>query len=272
MIFSSCSSWRSVKVYGKPETEIYDNEMNLLGTIQDEGYTKIKITRNGYTPFLISHNPTDGNYIPFAIDYESKNNRFKEILMLIAPFTVIGSIPMLATMGETCSHQFMNQYSYLPEQLTNEDVSFTKPKETGIARPHITTKTSVASSTSKTSVSKSIRTLKDYAQILAGNYIGSGVLEQNGYQIETYNSMTIILKKNNKDCVGIDVFDNDNIPFFETEQIYKIQKTANGYQLTLNDIPSAKIEINKDCNLQYYHPNIEIDGKIYTLKISAIKQ
>ena len=83
----------------------------------------------------------------------------------------------------------------------------------------------------------------------------------------------VVLKTLNKNNVNVEVFDNENIPFSKTAQTYKIKETAKGgYQLTLKDIPSAIIEINNENNFQYYHPNIEIDGKIYTLKISATKQ
>lgn len=184
MILSSCSSWQNVEIYGNRGTEIYDSELKLLGTIQDEGYAKIKLKRDGYTALLLSHEVGSDEYIPFAIDYKYVNNKTKEFLWAISPFTMVGLVPCLATMNGVGQDQFAFQFSYLEKQHTNENYTFTNTQQIGL--PRVSAKTSSVSTTSKIKrdkpfSSKSTKSVKDFGKKISGEYIGSGKLYQGNF-------------------------------------------------------------------------------------------
>lgn len=69
----------------------------------------------------------------------------------------------------------------------------------------------------------------------------------------------------------VDVYENGSL-YFSSTCLYSVtEKNKGGYNLKLKDIPEASIKIDKNGNMSYYHPKVDIEGDIYILKISAKK-
>ena len=84
---SSCySSKQKVTFYGEPGTEIYNSKLEKLGTIENDGKTEIKLSRNKYVPFLLSYDKTSNKYYPFGIDFKYTNEALVPLL-IFTPLT-----------------------------------------------------------------------------------------------------------------------------------------------------------------------------------------
>lgn len=114
---------------------------------------------------------------------------------------------------------------------------------------------------------KSIKTFVDNGKSVAGEYVGVGVLSKDNEIIERYNKISIRIKRIDRNNVGINVYENGDIPFFNSDIAYKVEKAPDGYYLTNSEIPSATIKIKDGENLQYIHPRLGIDDGIYKLSI-----
>lgn len=185
----------------------------------------------------------------------------------------------LGMTGDSRSKQLNHKYNYkyLPVQQTNQDIQLSTPVfevppkvDTNIP----TAMTPMASSkSSKTLVSSSsTKTFKDNATKIEGTYIGNGTLKQGNEIIETYNNISVTIKKKSKDVVLVNVVESDGSKFFTTDGEYTIKKQSNGkFVLTLKGINIATIEIDVTNNLVYIHPRVNIDGEIYKLNVNAKK-
>lgn len=186
-----------------------------------------------------------------------------------------------------------NQYKYLSHQTANQDLPITKPvfdeynaKVVTKGKAPTPTKGSTASkkklatsstggtttSTKKLGSSASSKTLRDNASKVEGTYVGTGSLTQNGSVIESYNEISITIKKSGKDVVLVNVIE-DGEQFFDSDEEYSVRKLSDGkYELTLKGVKTAKITIDTKNNLVYIHPRVNIEGDIYSLSIKAKKQ
>lgn len=180
-----------------------------------------------------------------------------------------------------------NNFKYLDTQKTNDKFAFTAYDNTGerrtvgaaagIAAP--TCGDAAASmgaepySMARPRTSKSVRTLGDYGKAVAGTYRGTGKLRQGDNVIESYTGMTVTLERTGRNTVAVNVVDGNGEPFFGRADTYGIKKDfGQGYNLTLNGIPSATISVDGSGKLVYLHPKVSIEGEIYTLEISASKE
>ena len=158
----SCSTSQTVEVSGKPGTEIYSPQKNLLTTIQPDGTSKIKIDSDSYYAYLLSKEPASEDYIPFALDYKRHNYTMDRTLSSLGTgiglvgtgAMVMGTIMLLAG-GEDVALPFIaggavvasggfavgtsavfrkaqtqqtHRYKYLSEHKTNQDMLFTYPE------------------------------------------------------------------------------------------------------------------------------------------------
>lgn len=176
------------------------------------------------------------------------------------------------------------QFRYLSSQHANTDIQFRQPvfsepyknfEQQDNVAPSTTSQasssSSVSSSTSKHRLSqKSSKTLRDYGKQTEGTYTGTGSLTKGGETIESYSNIVVKIVRVSKDMVTVNVVESDGSEFFESPTKYKVTKLKNGtFLLTNSEIHSATITIDQNGKLTYVHPKVNIDGDIYSLKISA---
>ena len=172
----------------------------------------------------------------------------------------------------------MYSYEYLSTQKTNQDLTFTQPVLTKAKLKPKTDSTSgnVSSASSKSgkkvASSKTTRTIQDNAAKIEGTYVGNGTLKQGSEVVERYSKISVTIKRQSKDAVLVNVIEPDGTEWFVNDCDYTINKVSKGkYYLTLDGISTATIEIDKQNNLVYLHPRVDIEGDIYTLSITASK-
>lgn len=180
------------------------------------------------------------------------------------------------------------QFGYLSHQHANTDIQFTQPVFTESYKhvegqnqvtQTVTTQTSQVAPTPATEGSskstkhltqKSSKTLRDYGQQTEGTYTGTGSLNKGAETIESYTDIVVKIVRVSKDVVSVNVVESNGSEFFENAAKYNVTKGKNGeYILTNTDIRSATIIIDKNGNLKYSHPKVNIDGDVYSLNIKA---
>lgn len=282
---ASCSSTQKITIVGTPGTEILKHDYTKIGDIPSSGQLQLKLkTKNYYCPFLLSHNPETGQYVPFAINYQYKNYKAKLATEYAFCFVVIGWPMFLNDMMKTTMGY---NFKYLDTQKTNDKFAFTAYDNTGERRTvgaaagvAVPTGGDAAASMgaepysmARPRTSKAVRTLGDYGKAVAGTYRGTGKLRQGDNVIESYTGMTVTLERIGRNTVAVNVVDGNGEPFFGRADTYGIKKgSGQGYSLTLNGIPSATISVDGNGKLVYLHPKVSIEGEIYTLEISASKE
>lgn len=75
LLCASCAPSSKVVIYGTNGTEIYNSEYKMLGTISNSGKAKIKLPKNEYVPFLLSHEANSSLYVPFAVNFKHKGHK-----------------------------------------------------------------------------------------------------------------------------------------------------------------------------------------------------
>lgn len=256
-----CSCKQTLVVNGTPGTTIYDLKMNNLATIGANGKATIKVSQNDYYSFLLSVSP-EGKVIPFGMDFKKDLRVVKKIPIVMFCF------------GPTyyqwlCNGQWLQNYSYLKQQKTNEDFPFQPYVETGFKREVLKANYAPANKEmAGTAIGTSLRNL---AGNIAGTYTGEGqLLTDKGRMAERYEGLTLQITRVDNHTVTIAVLDNNNESYFDEPQQYSVKKNEDGtYVLTLTSDSEAVISINADGTLDYHHPHIPIDAKNYILNISA---
>lgn len=124
-----------------------------------------------------------------------------------------------------------------------------------------------AQSSSKVSTSRS-----DNARKIEGKYKGSGSLLIGSSVDEKYSDISVILERVDKNHAKVRIIESDE-DFFETPLLYEIKKGNNGiYYLKIEQLPEATIQITTKGKLTFTHKKVNIENKIYTLKIDAVKE
>ncbi|MDY4459691.1 MAG: hypothetical protein SPE17_04415 [Alloprevotella sp.] len=168
-----------------------------------------------------------------------------------------------------CNGQWLQNYSYLKQQKTNEDFQFQPYVETGFKREVLKANYAPANKEmAGTAIGTSLRNL---AGNIAGTYTGEGqLLTDKGRMAERYEGLTLQITRVDNHTVTIAVLDNNNESYFDEPQQYSVKKNEDGtYVLTLTSDSEAVISINADGTLDYHHPHIPINAKNYILNISA---
>lgn len=276
-VFSSCSP-QNFWVYGNEGTEIYNAEKEKLATISNEGKVKISLKNNDYHTFLLAKTPQSSDYVPFAIDYKKMNLAFYYSIGIIPPIYLFVTIPVGCAKGM----EFNRGFSVLKEQNANSDIHFTDPvytesykeisenSNTSISNRRIKeTDDMTRDESNGVQTQKSLRTLRNYANEVEGEYIGTGKLLLDGNVIETYSMIKVILKVVSKNMVSVQVVESGE-SFFDSADNYTVTKDKDGnYLLKHINIESATINISNTHKLFYEHPNVNIENQIYTLVIST---
>lgn len=64
---NSCTTSQKIVVEGTSGTEIYSPAMDRLATIDSNGRTGVKLSKDGYYAYLMSHQPNTNQFVPFAL-------------------------------------------------------------------------------------------------------------------------------------------------------------------------------------------------------------
>lgn len=295
-MINSCSTFQNITVFGEPGTEIYTPDLEKVGTIKGDGKGEITLPRDVYYPFLLSGNGEWADIkIPFALDYKNKSYNGTRILcgvffVVAIPVMTVGAPGYFVTAKRLSETQRQWQFEYLSKQSTNQDLRFEKfvdngykkeigsksvPVEENVAesdKPVESAQSESSSSAAKSRSSKSKRTLTDLTRQVEGTYIGSGKLLLKDETIENYQDIKVVLKRLDKNTVQVDVYESNGEAYFNESGKYSVKKIDSGkYQLTMNGIPSATITIDANKKMVYLHPKVNIDGDLYSLRITASK-
>lgn len=180
-------------------------------------------------------------------------------------------------------------FAYMPRHQINNDLVFTPFIDNGIAKNiDITdaqqTPTKDTTSIEQTNLNnvttttvarprsqKSAKTLNDFGQQLQGTYSGQGQLLLKQEIEENYPNIQVVIAKYDKNHVDVRILEDSGDEFFTSSARYNVKKEKFKFILTMEGISSATIIIDRNGNLTYNHPKVNIEGSIYTLKIKATK-
>lgn len=272
---TSCTVNRKITFHGTPGMEIY-NQSTKLGTIDNNGTAKIKLPRDGYISYLLIYDNKNKRFYPYGVDYYYRLTTVDIIAPgIFIPGPNLIAIPIfLFNLKYIGSDQSQEGYRYTKEQKISSTFPNAPYANTGERRKVKGSKKASSSLLSKSSSSSSpssklLRT--DYGKQLQGEYTGNGKLLQGNSTIERYSNMTINITPVDKNSVSVKVL-MDGSEEVLAPCNYKIGNQGDNYfVLTSEDDESAIIEI-KNSKALYNNPNVNIDGEIYNLQITAEKE
>jgi hypothetical protein len=270
---SSClTSKQKITITGEPGTEIYGfnnkKEFGLLGTVNQDGIAKIKVSRNNYTPYLLAKDNRNNQFYPFGLDFKYRNRGTDMTVFAVCAIPPI-SLFAYCQYSFYNSDQFDESYRYNEYQSIDAYIPNAKYANTGERRPLLGTKTKQKSTPETSSTSRLLRS-NDYAKQVARNYTGKGKLFLDGETIENYSNMTITIERINKNTVAVNVLVDGSEAIFDSPMNYSVEKTNSGkFILTSDDDASSTITIDSNKHANYVNPNVEIDGETYKLQITA---
>lgn len=268
---SSClTSKQSVTVSGTPDTEIFTSPgegLEKLGTIGNEGKIKIKLSRNGYIPYLLSYDKNTNKYYPMGVDYKYTSTLVKDITLGILTVGWSGILDW----GYFNSSQCNEEFRYLDNQTISSAIPNAPYANTG-ERREVANRTSSSGLLSKASTSSSTSKLlrKDYSKQLQGEYIGNGKLLQKENVVETYRNMKVVMSSVDRNTMTVEILMDGNEAVFAPCDYNIKSQGSNNFVLTSKEDSSNKIII-KGNKINYNNPNVRIDGEKYNLQITANK-
>lgn len=274
VITSSCAP-QKINIIGKPGTEIYSCDMQIIAEIPNSGSVVVPMNKDYIgPPMLLSLEKNSGRYIPFALDFEKNSNR--EIYLWTtwptAPLLAYGPFFWLLVL-EGWNRQEYYHFKYLPEQQTNQDIVFTPLKQTADYKTLDKSPQKVSQQKANTERRKfnsgTSQSNKDTMSVITGTYSGKGELLDGSEVIEKYDDLNVIVKKKDENTVSVSVLDFDGYSFFDEELIYSVTKQDNQYVLKQKGA-NSRIVI-KNGILSYTNHSINDGDMIYTLKINANK-
>lgn len=120
--------------------------------------------------------------------------------------------------------------------------------------------------------SKASASRSDNARKIEGMYNGTGSLLSGTNIDENYSEISVILERVDKNHVKVRIIESEE-DYFDAPLIYKIQKGKKGsFTLKIDNLPEATIQINAKGKMMFTHKKVNIENKIYTLKIEANKE
>lgn len=144
-----------------------------------------------------------------------------------------------------------------------------KPNESSTRKKASSGKSVVPDASSSSTKVKASRS--DNARKIEGTYSGSGSLQSGTTVDENYSEISVILERVDKNHVKVRIIESKE-DYFDAPLIYEIQKGKNGnYTLKIDKLPEATIQINSKGKMKFTHKKVNIENKIYTLKIDASK-
>ena len=265
---SSCYTGKQKMIItGTPGMEIYEtaDKKKKMGVIGIDGKAKIKISRNGYYPFLWAYNPNTDSGIPFGLDY-----KYHTKAVAVANANIYTLLLYSAFNAGARSDQCWDGFEYLKYQTINPVMANAGYANTGERRNvKSSTVTTVLPSEESNVSTASKLLLKDYGKTLQGSYVGSGKLLQGKATVETYENIKIVMERVDRNTVSVKLLmDGDEAIFPSCNYDIKSQG-ANSFVLTSGNDESSKIEI-KNNRVEYNNLNVNIDGEIYKLQVTAL--
>jgi len=161
VVLTSCWTSTKISVLSEPGTEILRSDNTLIGVTDNTGKLTFKMDDDTYSAFLISHKPNTDAYVPFALDYKTRDitgtclQEFTGGTIALAGITslLVGSIALAANDDEVATPfmlagfagslagvtigwpatfrksqvSYDHKFKYQKFQNTNLDLSFKKP-------------------------------------------------------------------------------------------------------------------------------------------------
>lgn len=149
--------------------------------------------------------------------------------------------------------------NYVKEETEQEKPATTRKKATS-------GKDVVKESAASSKVNKS---RSDHGKKIAGKYKGTGTLLSGRTVDEKYSEIYVVMERIDKNHVSVRILESDE-DYFDSPLIYVVKTNKNGgYTLSIEKLPEAVIQINKNGKLTFKHKKVNIDNQIYTLDITA---
>lgn len=304
-LFTSCSSSTTMIVKGVPGTNVYSNgsdgeptysryDNNLLfdyprGVINSDGYLKITQGDHAYIGLGVTVN--EKGVIPFAFDYYERKAHVFNSVMAWTTIPLLGLGLPLLFMTRDGQDAYAYHYKYKKLQTTNQDLNFTFPDIVLLDPPQSTLNNDEANKNhSQTSINETVtggngsgvksqkklktspKATKDLTSDIVGDFVGSGTLMEKGTVIETYNGITVSIRRVETNIVGVNVIEKDGTSFFASDILYTLQKNDNGsFILREKSDKDQTIEISSAGIMQFTHTKVNIDDVLYQLFIVGHK-
>lgn len=269
----SCST-QKVNIYGKPGTEIYSAEMRKVADIQSTGVATVKISVNHFTTFMYSHEKDSDEFVPFAINFKT-DRHLGAVIPSIVTFYPIGWIPCLIM----CKNDhIMDQYSYVTDQKTNQDIVFATLKQDADYKNISSNRKSDKIVENKQNTDRKLEGNKgsgkatgrgsvEYSSSVAGSYVGKGRLIESGEVIERFDNMTLVIKACSDNMVKVSV-KVGKFSVFNNDSEYTVSKN-DGVMILKNKELNSTIRIDEYGDLTYECKNMSEYGSDGVLKITA---
>lgn len=267
---SSCGGYQKVIMKGIPGTEIYNRDgQTKLGVIGEDGKCRVKISRDGFTPYLWYRSPGAERLYPFGVN--STHNDSGLWGTYLGLFTL--SFGFLADIGYWNSDQANEGWKYGKEHniYTFTEAPYTYTTEKRQLKSKVKSATAENESSAllpKKQQTESAKLLtKDYGLQFVGTYEGGGNLMLDNQIIETYEKLKIVVTRKDKSIVEAEVFIGDESVV--APLIYKITKKGANHFVLTTDNGLSTIEINEK-SMEYQNSDVKIQDEIYKLNINVI--
>ena len=239
------------------------------------GIDGVELCRIGESSFEVKANSYHLKYKDGSVSTKQFTPQIKNVNVLTSKQNVV-SMPMYICSDDYAVRvaRFPDGHYMVMEYILNVPTGNYLHLFTIELYPNDNTISATSSTGSSTSTKKlndkSTKSFKNHAATVQGSYIGTGTLTLNGQVIESYKDIKVKITRTDDNSVDVIVTESNGVDFFNEPATYTITKDTNGnFTLTHDDIAKATIKIDRNKKAIYLHPRVNIDGDIYTLKITA---
>lgn len=125
---------------------------------------------------------------------------------------------------------------------------------------------------SNASGSKVNKTRSELSRKVAGTYQGQGSLMAGKSVEEHYSDISVVMERKDRNHVTVRVVESGE-DYFDSPLVYEIRSNkSGGYDLKIDKLPEATIQITKSGKLIFKHKKVNIDNQLYTLEITGQKR
>lgn len=112
----------------------------------------------------------------------------------------------------------------------------------------------------------------NYAQQVAGTYVGTGKLTYYGIEADSWSGMKVIVTSSSYEYVLVRLTTADNTTILDG-RAFQVSKTSSGYSLRSDENTSIVLSIDNYGNLTYTNPSVSVDGSSgYTISFTGQKE
>ncbi len=177
-------------------------------------------------------------------------------------------------------HQLTHTYNFTydsKQHISFEGLSpillhLDKPKDVSIQESSQPRRKAISGEQNQTTTENTTtakRKRNNIAKNVVGTYNGTGKLMEGKSIEETYNSIQLNIEEIDGSTVNIRIIESNEDFFYEPLKFNVTTVKNGGYLLSLESIPSVKIEIDKKGRAKFFHDKVNIEGTIYSLTIDA---